>query len=53
VHSFRTLLNDLATIVRNTCRRKSTDEREGTFKLDTTPNAKQHEALRLIDAIRL
>jgi len=52
-HSFRTLLNELGTIVRNTCRRKTTNAHEGTFELDTTPNAKQHEALRLIDEIRL
>jgi transposase len=52
-HSFRTLLNELATLVRNTCRRKSVGETENFFELDTTPNTKQREALRLIDAIRL
>jgi transposase len=52
-HSFRTLLNDLATIVRNTCRRTNADPDEGTFEIDTTPNAKQRHALGLIDAIRL
>lgn len=52
-HSFRTLLNELATIVRNTCRRTNADPDEGTFVIDTTPNAKQRHALGLIDAIRL
>jgi len=52
-HSFRTLLNELATIVRNTCRRHNADTHEGTFNIDTTPNAKQQQALAMIDAIRL
>jgi transposase len=52
-HSFRTLLDELATLVRNTCRRKSIGAQESLFELDTTPNTKQREALRLIDAIRL
>jgi len=52
-HSFRTLLNELATLVRNTCRRKAADAKEAIFHLDTLPNAKQQEALRLIEAIRL
>jgi len=52
-HSFRTLLNELATIVRNTCRRTNADADEGTFDIDTTPNPKQSQAFRLIDAIRL
>jgi transposase len=52
-HSFRTLLSELGTIVRNTCRRTNADPDEGTFEIDTTPNAKQRQALHLIDAIRL
>jgi len=52
-HSFRTLLNELATIVRNTCRRRNPQADEPTFRLDTTPNAKQREALDLIRAIQL
>jgi hypothetical protein len=46
-------VNDLATIVRNTCRRTNADPDEGTFEIDTTPNAQQRHALGLIDAIRL
>jgi len=52
-HSFRTLLNELGTIVRNTCRRRHADTNEATFDIDTTPNAQQREALDLINAIRL
>jgi hypothetical protein len=52
-HSFRTLLNELGTIVRNTCRRRHADTHEATFDIDTTPNAQQREALDLINAIRL
>jgi hypothetical protein len=52
-HSFRTLLNDLATIVRNTCRWTNANTDEQTFDIDTTPNTKQRKALDLINAIRL
>ena len=52
-HSFRTLLNELSTIVRNTCRRPDADATEQTFEIDTTPNAKQRQALDRINAIRL
>ena len=52
-HSFRTLLNELTTIVRNTCRYTKAEQNQPLFDIDTTPSTKQHEALRLIDAIRL
>jgi predicted TIM-barrel enzyme len=52
-HSFRTLLNELTTIVRNTCRRRGADGTDMTFEIDTTENAKQRHALDLISAIRL
>lgn len=53
-HSFRTLLNELSTIVRNTCRRKSAaDNDDAVFEIDTKPNQKQTAALDLINAIRL
>ncbi len=51
VHSFRTLLEDLSTIVRNTCRTPGPIERSGTFDLITTPTAKQRHALELLDTI--
>ena len=50
-HSLRTLLEDLSTIVRNTCRTPGPVERSGTFDLITTPTAKQRQALELIDTI--
>ena len=52
-HSFRTLLNELGTLVRNTCRRRHSNAEEPTFELNTLPNAKQRAALERINAIRL
>ncbi len=52
-HSFRTLLNELATIVRNTCRRKHADDPEETFTLDTRANPKQMAAFDLLKKIRV
>jgi len=50
-HSLHTLLMDLSTIVRNTCRRKGAQPDEPSFTMTTTPNAKQKRALDLIDTI--
>ncbi|MGA8095065.1 MAG: IS1634 family transposase [Steroidobacteraceae bacterium] len=50
-HSLRTLLEELSTIVRNTCRTPGPVERSGTFDLTTTPTANQRQALELIDTI--
>ena len=50
-HSFHTLLMDLSTIVRNTCRRKGAQPDEPSFTMTTTLNAKQKRALGLIDTI--
>ena len=52
-HSFRTLLNELSTIVRNTCRRHNATSGDEIFEIDTTPNAKQCAALDLIKQIRV
>lgn len=52
-HSFRTLLNELATIVRNTCRRKNADDSAEVFDLDTRPNPKQLAAFDLLKRIRV
>ena len=52
-HSFSTLLADLATIVRNTCRTPSAGPDAPTFNVVTTPNAKQLHALALIQQIQL
>jgi transposase len=51
VHSFRTLLKELSTIVRNVCRRKQSADNEPTFAMVTTANAKQQRALDLLEAI--
>jgi hypothetical protein len=50
-HSFRTLLESLSTIVRDTCRRKEAQPSERCFTMTTIPNAEQQRALDLIDAI--
>jgi len=50
-HSFRTLLRELSTIVRNVCRRKQSPDNEATFTMFTTANAKQQRALELLEAI--
>jgi transposase len=51
VHSFRTLLTDLSTIVRNTCRAPRTPPDSPTFEILTTPTAAQHHAFKLLEAI--
>ncbi len=53
VHSFATLLGELATIVRNTCRTPNAGPDAPTFEIVTTPNATQTRALELIQHIRL
>jgi hypothetical protein len=51
VHSFRTLLEHLGDIVRNTCRCPGLGAEAPTFHKTTTPNAKQQHALDLLKAI--
>ena len=53
VHSLRTLLENLAGIVRNRCRRTGADEQESTFDMETAPDAKQRRAYELFEAISL
>jgi transposase len=53
VHSFSTLMAELATIVRNTCRTPNAAPDAPTFEVFTTPNAKQQRALELLQQIRL
>src|SRR3972149_2938906 len=48
-HSLRTLLDELATIVRNICRVPGAESTAPTFQLVTTPNAKQKRALELLN----
>ncbi|MGE3600079.1 MAG: transposase [Dehalococcoidia bacterium] len=49
VHSLRTLLEELATLVRNTCRTPGAVEYPTTFDLHTTPTATQRAAFDLIN----
>jgi hypothetical protein len=53
VHSFRTLLEELSTIVRNTCEARVDKKPGSTFQMTTTPNPAQHQALELLQAITL
>ena len=53
VHSFRTLLIHLSTIVRNVCRPASTAHTAVTFTLDTQPDATQQRAYELLKTIQL
>ena len=53
VHSFHSLMGDLSTIVRNTCRAPNGADDAPTFQITTTPTAKQKRALELIGQIKL
>jgi transposase len=50
-HSFRTLLEELSTLVRNTCRAPGPADHSPTFDLLTTPTPLQRRAFELIDQI--
>jgi transposase len=51
VHSFQTLLQELSTIVRNTCTTRNADVAAGTFQMVTIANPTQRRALELVEAI--
>jgi len=51
VHSYRTLLGELTTIVRNTCRAPGTEANAATFEMITRPNTKQARAAELLQSI--
>jgi hypothetical protein len=51
VHSFRTLLQDLATVVRNTCITRAAKAASPAFQMVTTPTDTQHRALQLLQQI--
>ena len=53
VHSFKTLMSLLSSIVRNICRTQNADRYDPTFSVDTSPNSKQQKALDLLKEIRL
>ena len=50
-HSFSTLLAELATIVRNTCRTPAAGENSPSFQVTTTQSPKQKRAMDLIRTI--
>ena len=52
VHSFATLMAEMSTLARNTCRTPSADANRPTFELLTTASAHQQRALALINAIQ-
>src|SRR5262249_37004348 len=52
-HSFKTLMAELATLVRNTCRTPSAGPDAPTFELVTQLNPTQHRALQLVQDIKL
>ena len=52
-HSFATVLAELATIVRNTCRTPHAGPDAPTFDVLTTPNAKQQRAFTLLQQIHV
>jgi hypothetical protein len=53
VHSFRTLLEDLSTIVRNTCEARVGNKGGSTFQMTTLPNPAQELALNLLQEIAM
>lgn len=52
-HSFQTLLAELGTVVRNTCRRPGANDDEASFHLDTAPTPTQQQAFDLLQSISL
>ena len=53
VHSFRTLIEELSAMVRNTCRITRGSTEAPTFTIVTQPNHTQHRALKLLDTITM
>ena len=52
-HSFRSLLDNLSTLVRNTCTRPHAADADAPFDVDTKPSQLQRRALDLIKTIQL
>lgn len=51
VHSFRTLLEDLSTIVRNTCEARVGQRSGSSFQMTTMPHPAQQRAMQLLQSI--
>jgi hypothetical protein len=52
-HSYSTLMKDLETIVRNTCRTPASTLDAPSFEVTTMPSDKQKRALELIGQIKM
>jgi transposase len=52
-HSFRTLLEVMSTVARNTCRTRGSGGEAPTFEIVTTANPKQARAIELLQTITL
>ena len=52
-HSYQTLMKELETIVRNTCRTPNSPTEAPTFQITTMPNPKQKRALDRISQIKM
>ena len=52
-HSYATLMKDLETIVRNTCRTPKSTGDAPSFQITTMPSDKQKRALDLISQIKM
>jgi hypothetical protein len=50
-HSFRTLLEELSTIVRNTCEARIPQRTGSTFQMTTLSNPAQQRAMQLLQSI--
>ena len=53
VHSFQSLLRNLATIVRNTCQSRDAEVNAPAFIIDTQPTPTQQKAFQLLKATRM
>jgi hypothetical protein len=53
VHSFQSLLRNLATIVRNSCQSRDMEAGMPSFIIDTQPTENQQKAFQLLKAIRM
>ncbi len=51
-HSFQSLLSNLKSIVRNTCRRRDAEVSEPCFVMDTQPTERQQKAYQLLKKIK-
>ncbi len=52
-HSFQSLLSNLKSIVRNTCRRRDADTSEPCFVMDTQTTERQQKAYQLLKKIKM